>query len=129
MIGKWYYGFGRKKTSKSKVFLKSGTGKIKINGKPIITYFKKNNLINYINEPFKIIKNFNFDILINTKGGGCVSRAISSMYAISRALVDYNFFYKKNLKKNLLLILDKRIVERKKTGYIKSRKKKQYSKR
>ncbi|MGX7589410.1 30S ribosomal protein S9 [Candidatus Vidania fulgoroideorum] len=129
MIGKWYFGFGRKKTSKTKAFLKKGTGKISINKKNIIIFFKRKNLINYIYEPLKIVKNQKFDILIKTKGGGEASIAISSMYAISKGLLDYNYYYKKNLKKNLMLILDNRIVERKKIGNVKSRKKKQYSKR
>lgn len=129
MIGKWYYGFGKKKTSKTKVFLKKGIGTININKKKALEFFKRIYLVSYIYEPFKIIKDFNFDIIITSKGGGEVSKALSAMYAISKALLQYNYKYKKNLKKNFMLYLDKRIVERKKVGLVKSRKKKQYSKR
>ncbi|MGX7577246.1 30S ribosomal protein S9 [Candidatus Vidania fulgoroideorum] len=129
MIFNWYFGFSKKKTSRTKVFLKAGVGKITINNIEIVNFFKRKNLINYIYMPLNIINFYKLDILIKTEGGGEVSKAISAMYALAKALINYNYIYKKNLKKNNMLVTDNRIVERKKYGYLKARKQKQYSKR
>ncbi|MGX7576848.1 30S ribosomal protein S9 [Candidatus Vidania fulgoroideorum] len=129
MIGEWYYGIGKKKSSISKVFLKLGKGEIKINKVNIFNYFKRKELINNIYEPLYFVKKTNFNIYINSKGGGEKSKAISSMIAISRAICDFNIEYKKVLKKNKLITFKNRKVEKKKYGYVKSRKKKQYTKR
>ncbi|MGX7586132.1 30S ribosomal protein S9 [Candidatus Vidania fulgoroideorum] len=129
MLLTWASGTGKKKTCISRILLKEGNGKIIINKLKASCYFKRKNLINFILRPLFLISNNKFDIFINTKGGGEVSKAISIMYGLSKALVDYDIKYKKILKKNKMLTSDKRIVERKKVGHVKSRKRKQYTKR
>ncbi|MGX7576422.1 30S ribosomal protein S9 [Candidatus Vidania fulgoroideorum] len=128
MFLNWYNGTGKKKRCISRILLREGNGRIFINKINAFYFFKRKNLINYIIKPLNITS-ANYDIFIKTKGGGEVSKAISIMFAISAAIIEYN---KKNIlliKKNKLLTIDSRKVERKKIGYVKSRKKKQYTKR
>ncbi|WP_458659125.1 30S ribosomal protein S9 [Candidatus Vidania fulgoroideorum] len=129
MIGKWYYGFGRKKNASSKVFLKEGKGNILINKKRLILFFSRKSLINLVYDPIRLTNFYSFDFYVNSKGGGEVSKAIATMYGISKAIIDFEYSYKQILKKNNILNSDLRIVERKKIGHIKSRKIRQYSKR
>ncbi|MGX7589269.1 30S ribosomal protein S9 [Candidatus Vidania fulgoroideorum] len=128
MIGIWYYGTGKKKTSTSKVFIKKGKGVIYINNTKIFEYFSVN-YINIIYKPLNLSCLYNLDIYSYTSGGGISSKAHSMMYGISKAIIDYDKKYKKIFKINKFLKNDSRFVERKKIGRIKSRKKKQYSKR
>ncbi|MGX7582746.1 uS9 family ribosomal protein [Candidatus Vidania fulgoroideorum] len=129
MIFEYYRAKGKKKTCVSTVLIKSGVGRIIINRFIAFNFFKRKNLLNYIIKPFCVINSFNFDVFVKTKGGGEVSKAVSIMYAISKALLLFDKKAFKILKKEKLLKSDNRIVERKKVGYVKSRKKKQYTKR
>ncbi|XAO72574.1 MAG: 30S ribosomal protein S9 [Candidatus Vidania fulgoroideorum] len=129
MIGKWYYGTGKKKTSISRVFLSVGSCNIFINGKRILCYFNNYYLLNILCFPFYVVNNFNFDVFCYVKGGGLSSKTYSLIYAISKALLEFCREYKLILRKNNLLSIDSRFVERKKIGYVKSRKRRQFSKR
>ncbi|MGX7582885.1 30S ribosomal protein S9 [Candidatus Vidania fulgoroideorum] len=127
MLGFNFFGIGRKKNSISRVFLKKGNGKILINNNNLnhkIHYF----LIREIFDPI-ILANFeNFDFIVYTKGGGKKSQIDATKIAISNSILDFDIRYKNIFRFNNLLI-DNRIVERKKIGFKKSRKKKQFSKR
>ncbi|MGX7585854.1 30S ribosomal protein S9 [Candidatus Vidania fulgoroideorum] len=129
MLGSFFNSKGKKKTSKAIVFIKSGTGKITINGLGIYIYFKKTRPIEIINEALKELDYKNLDIKINVKGGGVISQADSIKLAIGKCITILDPLKKFYIKKLGLLSYDKRIVERKKPGKVKARKKKQYSKR
>ena len=121
---------GRRKASVARVYLRSGEGKIKINGKPVNEYFPQLHISSKVTEPFDAASIENsFDILVNVKGGGFKGQAEAIRLGISRALVKVNEDFKKPLKANKLLTRDARVVERKKYGRPKARKAFQFSKR
>lgn len=126
-----YKGVGKKKNAVAKVFLKKNfKNKIIINNKyKINNYFNKK--INYklIFKPLFLTNSKNFTILIKAKGGGKCAQVFAICNAISKALLNYNKNFKKILSDNKLLTRDSRMVERKKVGLKKSRKKRQFSKR
>ncbi|WGH26593.1 MAG: 30S ribosomal protein S9 [Candidatus Shikimatogenerans bostrichidophilus] len=132
---KYYYSIGKRKTSIALVYFfkkKIKDNIIIINNKNKELYFKNNIfLIQKAFLPLKIINNIKnkFFIKIKVKGGGNNSQSESISLAISRILCLINNEYKKELKKNNLLTRDSRIVERKKYGKKKARKKFQFSKR
>lgn len=130
MIGTYFYNKGKKKTSFAKVFIKK-TNKfyIIVNGKPLCSYFKEKNLIEKILLPISYIKNNNFFIKVKVYGGGKVSKSVAISSAISKCICEIYKENKKMFKNEGLLKTDTRTVERKKVGFVKSRKKKQYSKR
>ncbi len=129
------YSTGRRKTSSARIFMKSGVGRIYINN----MYFKKYIFCKIKRKiilfPFKIIKDkynflFNkFNFYITVKGGGISSQIIAIRHGISRVLLKYNINFKKKFKIYKLITRDSRKVERKKYGFMKSRRKHQYSKR
>ncbi|WGH27604.1 MAG: 30S ribosomal protein S9 [Candidatus Shikimatogenerans bostrichidophilus] len=130
----YYYSIGKRKTSIALVYFFKNKKKkiININNKKKELYFKNNIfLIKKAFYPFKIIKNIknNFFIKIKVKGGGNNSQSEAISLAISKILCLINNKYKKKLKIKNLLTRDSRIVERKKFGRKKSRKKFQFSKR
>lgn len=128
-----YYGTGRRKTSIARVHLRSGKGKIKINGREcddLKEYFQRDTLVRTIREPFVLTETIGkFDILATVKGGGLAGQAGALRLGISRALIRYNDSFKPSLKAKKLLTRDPRMVERKKYGKKKARKSPQYSKR
>lgn len=122
---------GRRKTSISQVIVSSGTGKITLNCKKIENYFK--GCERFIDTALSAIKavnaSGNYDYKIKVKGGGPSSQAGAILHATARALAETNPENKKTLKKKGYLTRDDRMVERKKPGRPKARKKFQYSKR
>ncbi|AXN02426.1 SSU ribosomal protein S9p (S16e) [Candidatus Vidania fulgoroideae] len=117
-----FSGKGRKKSSVAKVKIFKGNGKIII---------IKNLTTRYFYNIYKIIINFlskKFDIKIYVKGGGEISKIKSIEYALTNVLLKIKPNYKKIIKE-MNLISDSRKNERKKIGFVKSRKKKQFSKR
>ncbi|WGH28087.1 MAG: 30S ribosomal protein S9 [Candidatus Shikimatogenerans bostrichidophilus] len=132
---KIYHSIGKRKTSIALVYIKNNIKlnkyNILINKKNIINYFNKNNLYKKkIILPLKLTKNLkNLDIIIKVKGGGINSQCEAITLAISKILIKIDNKKKKILKKYKLLTRDNRIVERKKFGRKKSRKKFQFSKR
>ncbi|MGX7586306.1 30S ribosomal protein S9 [Candidatus Karelsulcia muelleri] len=118
---------GRRKTSVARLYLKPGTGKILINKK---TFLKHYGLKNKIFQPLELTNNNGkFDIYINIYGGGVTSQAEAIILALSRSLCKIQKSARKILKLKKLLTRDSRMVERKKYGRKKSRKKFQFSKR
>lgn len=130
MIGNYYYGTGRRKSSVARVFLKTGKGAIVVNGKPIDEYFARETGRMIARQPLEVTSNqLSFDILVNVSGGGESGQAGAVRHGIARALVDYDAALKSELSKVGLMTRDAREVERKKVGLRKARRRKQFSKR
>ncbi len=130
MIGNYYYGTGRRKSSVARVFLKSGKGAIIVNGKPIDEYFARETGRMVARQPLEVTSNQgSFDIMVNVSGGGESGQAGAVRHGIARALVDYDAALKGALSQAGLITRDAREVERKKVGLRKARRRKQFSKR
>ena len=121
---------GRRKTSVARIYLSKGKDKVTINGKDYKDYFPTTSLQFKILQPFKLTNNLGkFDLSVNVYGGGITGQVEAIRLAISRALSEMSDENKSALKKEGLLTRDPRMVERKKFGQKKARKKFQFSKR
>ena len=121
---------GRRKSSVARIYLKSGKGKITINKRDHKDYFTTDVLQYKIFQPFELTGTIGkYDATINVNGGGSTGQVEAIRLAISRALVEINEDYKPMLKAEGLMTRDPRMVERKKPGQPKARKKFQFSKR
>jgi small subunit ribosomal protein S9 len=130
MIGNYYYGTGRRKSSVARVFMKAGSGNIVVNGKPVDQYFARETGRMIVRQPLVLTERVaNFDIMVNVNGGGETGQAGAIRHGITRALVEYDAELKGPLKKAGLVTRDAREVERKKVGFHKARRRKQFSKR
>ena len=124
-----YYGTGRRKNAVARVRLVPGTGKVTVNGRDGQDYFGREALINYAKAPFKVIDTADhFDVIANLDGGGISGQAGALRHGIARALLEAGD-YRAELKKAGYLTRDSRMVERKKYGLKKARKRPQFSKR
>ncbi|WP_347248710.1 30S ribosomal protein S9 [Zoogloea sp.] len=124
------YGTGRRKSAVARVFIKKGSGNIVVNGKPVDQFFSRETGRMIVRQPL-VLTNFmdTFDILVNVSGGGESGQAGAVRHGITRALIDYDAELKSPLKKAGLVTRDAREVERKKVGFRKARRRKQFSKR
>jgi small subunit ribosomal protein S9 len=130
MIGNYNYGTGRRKSAVARVFLKAGSGKITVNGKPANEYFSRETGLMVIRQPLELTDNIErFDIMVNVSGGGESGQAGAVRHGITRALIDYDIGLKPALSKAGFVTRDAREVERKKVGLRKARRAKQFSKR
>ncbi|MGE0315600.1 MAG: 30S ribosomal protein S9 [Lautropia sp.] len=130
MIGDYNYGTGRRKTSVARVFIKRGTGKIVVNGKDIGQYFSRESGRMIVRQPLVLADMANaLDIRVNVHGGGESGQAGAVRHGITRALIDLNAELKPTLSAAGLVTRDAREVERKKVGFHKARRRKQFSKR
>lgn len=121
---------GRRKTAVARVYISEGKGNITVNKRSFEEYFSTDTLRYKVNQPFQLTDNEgNYDVNINVFGGGITGQAEAVRLAISRALCEINEEYRANLKPEGLLTRDPRMVERKKFGQKKARKKFQFSKR
>ncbi len=121
---------GRRKTAVARVYMKPGNGQISINKRDLKTYFPTGILQYVVNQPFEITGNLGkYDLKVNLDGGGIKGQAEALRLAISRALIEINAEWRPALKAKGLLRRDPRMVERKKPGQKKARKKFQFSKR
>ena len=121
---------GRRKTSVARIYLSKGKDKMTINGKDYKDYFPTTSLQYKILQPFKLTNNIGkFNLSVNVYGGGITGQVEAIRLAISRALSEMSDENKSALKKEGLLTRDPRMVERKKFGQKKARKKFQFSKR
>lgn len=121
---------GRRKSSVARVYLSKGKGKITVNKREIATYFSTAVLLEKVNQPFQLTDTLGqYDVNVNVDGGGVNGQAEAIRLGISRALVEINPDYKTLLKAEGLMTRDPRMVERKKPGQKKARKKFQFSKR
>lgn len=121
---------GRRKTAIARIYMKEGSGNIVVNKKDYKEYFPLATLQYVVNQPMEITENAGkFDIKVNLDGGGIKGQAEALRLAISRALVKVDPEHRPALKAKGLLRRDPRMVERKKYGQKKARKKFQFSKR
>lgn len=124
------YAMGKRKRARAQVILKEGKGEIKVNGKNPNDYFGRDDLLRYIQSPFKVIKSdTQFDVTATVMGGGISGQAGALALGISRALLKVDADNRKALKSNGLLRRDPREKERRKYGRAKARKSFQWTKR
>ncbi len=125
-----YNAVGRRKTSVARVYVRPGKGKVVVNKKEIETYFPLLTSRNRALAPLRVTETGDqFDIVVNAKGGGLTGQAEAIQLGIARALLKYNEELRKPLRAAGLLTRDPRMVERKKYGQPKARKRFQFSKR
>ncbi|MCX7159376.1 MAG: 30S ribosomal protein S9 [Betaproteobacteria bacterium] len=130
MVGDYYYGTGRRKSAVARVFIKPGRGQIVVNGKPIDVFFARETGRMVVRQPLELTKNqATFDIMVNVFGGGESGQAGAVRHGITRALIEYDAALKPTLSAAGLVTRDAREVERKKVGFHKARRRKQFSKR
>ena len=121
---------GRRKTAVARAYVSEGKGKITINKRELNNYFTTGTLQYKVMQPLNLTDNAkSYDISVNVFGGGVTGQAEAVRLAITRALVFINEEYRAILKPHGLLTRDPRMVERKKFGQKKARKKYQFSKR
>ena len=121
---------GRRKTAVARVYLKEGSGQITVNKKDLNEYFTTGPLQYKVNQPFMLTSNEGkYDVSVNVYGGGVTGQAEAVRLALSRAMCEVNEENRAILKPEGLLTRDPRMVERKKFGQKKARKKFQFSKR
>lgn len=121
---------GRRKTSTARLYIQPGNGDIVINDRPLDNYFKTQAHRNIATFPLDITEmNGKFDIKVTVRGGGITGQAGAIKHALARALDDHDEELHSILKEHGLLTRDDRMVERKKYGQPKARKKFQFSKR
>ncbi len=124
-----YIGTGRRKNAVARVRLVPGTGKVTVNGKDALTYFGRQALVDFALMPFKVTDTEgHFDVIARCNGGGVGGQSGALRHGISRALLEAGE-YRAELKKAGYLTRDSRMVERKKYGLKKARKRPQFSKR
>jgi len=121
---------GRRKTAVARIYLKKGSGNITVNGRDYKEYFPLATLQYVVTQPLALAEvEGQYDIKVNLDGGGVAGQAEALRLAISRALIELNPEYRPLLKVKGLLRRDPRMVERKKPGRPKARKRFQFSKR
>ena len=121
---------GRRKTSIARVYVKPGNGDIKINNRDLKQYFLSEIHQITVKQPLTILKSeASYDVTVNVEGGGIKGQAEAVRLGIARALVEINGEDKAALRKEGLMTRDSRMVERKKYGRRKARRRFQFSKR
>ena len=125
-----YYGTGRRKTATARVFLRPGTGQVKINDRSFEDFFPNRVLRMVVRQPLLATEtDEKFDIIATVAGGGATGQAGAMRHGISRALLEYNAELRERLKAAGLLTRDPRKKERKKYGQKGARARYQFSKR
>ncbi|CUH40273.1 30S ribosomal protein S9 [Jannaschia seosinensis] len=124
------YATGKRKDAVARVWIKPGSGKVTVNGKPINEYFARPVLQMILKQPFQITdREGQFDVMATVKGGGLSGQAGAVKHGVSKALQFYEPGLRAALKAAGFLTRDSRVVERKKYGKAKARKSFQFSKR
>ena len=130
MATEQYYGTGRRKSSKARVYLSKGKGDILINNRPIDEFFGRETAVMVVRQPLeKLEMTDQFDINCTVEGGGISGQAGAIRLGLTRALMEYDGELRGPLRKAGYVTRDAREVERKKVGLHKARKATQYSKR
>jgi len=125
-----YYGTGSRKTAKARVFLRPGSGQVKINDRSFEDFFPNRVLRMVVRQPLLATEtDEKFDIFATVTGGGATGQAGAMRHGISRALLEYNAELRERLKAAGLLTRDPRKKERKKYGQKGARARYQFSKR
>jgi|TARA_B100000900_G_scaffold409010_1_gene424188 small subunit ribosomal protein S9 len=121
---------GRRKSAVARIYLSKGKGNITVNNREAKTYFSTATQLYKLNQPFSLVDlEGKYDVKVNVNGGGSTGQVEAIRLAISRALIKINEENRPTLKAEGLLTRDPRMVERKKPGQKKARKKFQFSKR
>jgi small subunit ribosomal protein S9 len=124
------YGTGRRKTATARVYMKTGTGKITINDRPIDEFFGRETGRMIVRQPLAVAQaEGRFDFIVQVAGGGITGQAGAIRHGITRALMEYDETLRPSLRKAGFVTRDAREVERKKVGRRKARRGPQYSKR
>ena len=124
------YATGKRKNAIAKIWLKKGSGKVYVNGKNMIEYFKRSNHQIQLLRPLAISNRASeYDVRCHVLGGGLSGQAGAITHGLSKALLQYEPDLKSILKKEKLTTRDSRAVERKKYGHRKARRSFQFSKR
>jgi small subunit ribosomal protein S9 len=130
MVVTQYYGTGRRKTSTARVFLTPGTGNVSINNQSVESYFGRETARMILRQPLRLTATADkFNIKIIVAGGGGFGQAGAIRHGITRALIKYDETLRPILREAGFVTRDARVVERKKVGLRKARKRPQYSKR
>ena len=125
-----FYGTGRRKTSTARVFMKSGSGEIKVNDRPLDLFFGRQTARMIVRQPLELIEMADkFDINVTVTGGGTTGQAGAIRHGLTRALMNFDESLRPTLRKAGFVTRDAREVERKKVGLRKARRATQYSKR
>ena len=125
-----HYGTGRRKSSKARVFMSAGEGKIMVNNRPLDEYFGRETARMIVRQPLELVEMTDkFDLYVTVNGGGGSGQAGAIRHGITRALMEYDETLRPSLRKAGFVTRDARAVERKKDGLRKARKKPQFSKR
>ncbi|AAU03708.1 30S ribosomal protein S9 [Rickettsia typhi] len=125
-----FYATGKRKNAIARVWLKVGKGKIVVNNKILNQYFPSETYIKTILQPFLLTKTIDqYDVICTVRGGGISGQKGAILHGISKALDKSAPCFHAILRKGGLLTRDSRVVERKKYGQRKARKKTQFSKR
>lgn len=125
-----FVAIGRRKTSTARVYMRSGSGRVTINRRPLEEYFKMETKRHVLLSPFEVTETSGmYDLVVNVKGGGLTGQSEAIRLGASRALVQADEERRKALRKAGFLTRDPRMVERKKYGQPKARKRFQFSKR
>ena len=124
------YGTGRRKSAKARVFMTAGAGKIVVNSKPLDDLFGRETARMIVRQPLELVElKDKFDLHVTVRGGGGFGQAGAIRHGITRALMEYDETLRPSLRKAGFVSRDARVVERKKVGLRKARKKPQFSKR
>lgn len=124
------YGTGRRKTSAARVYLRPGSGEIQINKRPLDVYFGRETSRMIVRQPLELVEmGDKFDVIVSVTGGGANGQAGAIRHGLARALIEYDENLRKTLRAAGYVTRDARMVERKKIGLHKARKRPQYSKR
>ncbi|WP_455206216.1 30S ribosomal protein S9 [Kaarinaea lacus] len=125
-----HYSTGRRKSSSARVFIRPGSGNITVNKRPLDQYFGRETARMIVRQPLQLAElEEKFDIAVTVSGGGNSGQAGAIRHGITRALMEYDEALRPALRRAGLVTRDARIVERKKVGLHKARKRPQYSKR
>lgn len=124
------YATGKRKNAIARVWIKPGSGKITVNGRPLEQYFARPVLRMLVQQPFMAVNRLaQFDVMCTANGGGLSGQAGAVRHGISKALTYFEPGLRPTLKQGGFLTRDSRIVERKKYGRAKARRSYQFSKR
>jgi small subunit ribosomal protein S9 len=125
-----HYGTGRRKSARARVFMTPGDGNISVNDRPLDVYFGRETARMIVRQPLELAElTDKFDIAVTVVGGGGSGQAGAIRHGITRALMEYDESLRPTLRRAGFVTRDARVVERKKVGLRKARKRPQYSKR
>ena len=125
-----YYGTGRRKTSTARVFIRPGAGNITVNDRPLDHFFGRETARMIVRQPLELTQlDRKFDVTVTVSGGGITGQAGAIRHGLTRALMSYDDQLRASLRRAGYVTRDAREVERKKVGFHKARRRKQFSKR